>query len=925
MSSPVPLGVLLRVILAVLLFAGSARGQFVTAGPELRMHGFVNATESDPSGNVYLGGSFNEYNGDSTKGMGLLKLAPDGTQHEKWDIAFIDGVSDLMVRSNFLYVAGSFTSVRTFTGGTLSRSYLIRIFLTGGSEGKIDPTWAPLPDGPVSRIESNSTSLFMSGDFSSVSGTPRSGLAKLAVSTGAVDLVWNPAPNNVVADIELVGSQLYVSGGFSAVGGRNQNYLARLALNSTGPADSVWLPQIDRPVGQLESADNFIYFGGDFTQVEGVKQRSVARISATSGAAVLDETWNPDPNGEVSGVAVSGTDVYLSGDFTTVRGVNRRFMAKVSTFGGLYEDFLAEPNGAIQELRMVGSNVLAGGSFHTTKGVASAGFALIDPNSGLALAGLAGTISTEGEIHAMQPVTGGMIIGGRFDSVNGITRTSIAKILSNGTLDTAFNIPLVGVNRLVSDMKLDGQILYFCGDFIGAGGTQTQHIARANPALGTVDPFWRTKPLAPILCLESDATYVYMGSAGLSAIEVPAGNAVPVFNLARLSKSNATLDTVWTPVVKDHMNNAANAAVADLQINGSKLLISGSFASIANPTAPAESYPRISVASLATTNWGQPDAGWATEFHDDFGNLGYVSQLLLHNSSLYVVGNFTSVESPSQGEDVWIGAAKLNPSTGEWDKAFDVSPAAVDEGNLFPGAVSAIVASGSALYVAGDFDYTWDNRPVGGGYKPSPGIVRVNQNSGVPDPSWYPYPNDSVNVMGFVGSNLWMFGSFDMVGDTFVEGPAIVMPFSSMYQTWLNANFTPTQLADSDFTAPFLDLDGDGLSNLMEATFNTNPFNPRKTYHTAGTGTSGLPLVRMELISGQQVLTIEYTRWKAAVNSGVSAVPQFGDDLVSWARSGTIIGSPVNVDANRERVKFRDTSWNLGKDFGRVKVELLPP
>jgi hypothetical protein len=41
-----------------------------------------------------------------------------------------------------------------------------------------------------------------------------------------------------------------------------------------------------------------------------------------------------------------------------------------------------------------------------------------------------------------------------------------------------------------------------------------------NATTGAVDAGWHTKPLTPILCLETDANVVYIGSSGLRFIEV---------------------------------------------------------------------------------------------------------------------------------------------------------------------------------------------------------------------------------------------------------------------------------------------------------------------------------------------------------------------------------------------------------------------
>ena len=67
---PVCHWLLVLVMLAAIL---PARSQFAVPGPDLRLNGFVFAVESDSAGNVYLGGSFNEFNGDSSSGLGLLR------------------------------------------------------------------------------------------------------------------------------------------------------------------------------------------------------------------------------------------------------------------------------------------------------------------------------------------------------------------------------------------------------------------------------------------------------------------------------------------------------------------------------------------------------------------------------------------------------------------------------------------------------------------------------------------------------------------------------------------------------------------------------------------------------------------------------------------------------------------------------------
>ena len=214
---------LLRLSWMAALIAGltvSAPAQIAIPGANLGLNGIVFSVESLASGKVVLGGTFNSFNGDNSSGLGLIRLTSSATKDPVWDIGFVNNVRDTLVLGNFLYVAGEFTTVRTLSAGTLSRPYLFRMNLTGINDGKVDTTWTPTVSGPVYHLETDGTSLFIAGTFTTVNGTGRNNLAKLsATAPGAVDAGWNPSPNGDVSDLKFANSQLYVCGGFSSAGG----------------------------------------------------------------------------------------------------------------------------------------------------------------------------------------------------------------------------------------------------------------------------------------------------------------------------------------------------------------------------------------------------------------------------------------------------------------------------------------------------------------------------------------------------------------------------------------------------------------------------------------------------------------------------------------------------------------------------------
>src|SRR5262249_1481200 len=130
--------------------------------------------------------------------------------------------------------------------------------------------------------------------------------------------------------------------------------------------------------------------------------------------------------------------------------------------------------------------------------------------------------------------------------------------------------------------------------------------------------------------------------------------------------------------------------------------------------------------------------------------------------------------------------------------------------------------------------------------------------------------------------------------------------------------FTPTELNNAQISGATADPDGDGVANLLEFAFNLNPrINDRATM-IAGTGTSGLPLVRLETINNQKVLTIEFVRRRAVGSPGITYHAEFGSDLTTWSETGTVV--VTQIDDTWERVKVTDSAINQTRRFGRVRV-----
>jgi hypothetical protein len=894
---------------------GSAHGQTAIPTVNLGLNGIVFAVESLAGGKVVLGGTFNSFNGDSSSGLGLIRLTSSATKDPVWDIGFVNNVRDTLVIGNFLYVAGEFVTVRTLSAGTLSLPYLFRMNLSGVNDGKIDTAWTPSVSGPVYHLETDGTSLFIAGSFATVNGSARNNLAKLSLTTpAALDAAWNPNPNGPISGIKYAGGQLYVCGGFGNVGGGTNHYVARLSTAGTGAADPAWNPVCDKPVSSLESDATYVYLGGKFALIgRTTTRRGLCRFQLAGGAATLDATWNPNCDGEVTTLLKSGTFLFIAGVFQNVSTQPHYFLAKVPDSGTGVADatFLPNPNGAILDMQISGGLLLCGGRFNTTVGSASAAFAKLDPTTGSAAAGFTGKVSTIGNLYSMLPVTGGkMMIGGIFDTVNGVAHRGLARLNSDGTLDASFQVDLFGYDPVINDMKVDGSYLYIAGDFFKAGGVAVTHVGRIDTGTGAVDGTWNPHPFTPVKCLETDGANVYIGAGGLLNVGIGTSpsSSVQVFNLARITKAvPPVVDPTWRPVIGGIPSGDPSLGdVEDMLFNGSNLIIGGSFAFIINPGNSGEFYQRVCLASLSTSSWGTPNAGFATTFDNT------VRQLLLYNSSLYVGGDFAYINSAYQG-----CVARINPADGSWDTSFvGVDP--VQSMNLTTSGAtfSMLTASGNYLYVGGNFDYVWN----GSAYGYSPYIVRANLTNGIYDASWSPYPDGPVNVLAFQGTDLWVWGLYSFMGDQSMSDVVILRPTGATYQTWANTFFSAAQSTNAYYISPVWDLGGGQVANLNAFAFFINPIAAVPQIMVAGTGTGGLPLIRPETVSGGQYLTMEYTRWKSTTDAGLTYTPQFSSDLATGFVARGVLMSTTSIDASRERVKYRDSIANLPYAFGRVQI-----
>ncbi|MBS1797002.1 MAG: VCBS repeat-containing protein [Acidobacteria bacterium] len=368
-----------------------------------------------PDGKILLGGDFNYVNGVYLPH--LIRLNADGSP----DTAF-----NTAVHQDLTQFEGSFYDIRTQADGKILlagdygflRFNTVRIF--GGisrlnADGSYDTTFSEtfnnngwmkvqrtgiLPDGRIMVGGTGSTSF------------NRGGLARLNPD-GTLDFSF-PAvqlnPNSTVYDLEVLGSgQTLIVGSFSTLNGFARKTIAR--INGDGSIDATFngnnVGGNNSPIKVIEPiAGGQFLVGGEFSAYNGVGSDHVARINADGSL---------DPGFSNAGL--------INGAVTAVA----RF-----------------PNG----------NVLYAGDRGTWDYIGIANSAGVYQTGNY-------LVGTRGIVNAIlrQP-DGKILVGGRFQTANGVKRLNIARLNADGTLDAGFNTNNQ-TNVTISRMALqpDGKIL----------------------------------------------------------------------------------------------------------------------------------------------------------------------------------------------------------------------------------------------------------------------------------------------------------------------------------------------------------------------------------------------------------------------------------------------------------------------------------
>lgn len=252
------------------------------------------------------------------------------------------------------------------------------------ADGTLDASFDPgANDAVFGLAEQADGKILLAGQFTSAAGAARKGVARV-LADGTLDAGFNPNPNNFVFCMAVQpDGKILLGGNFTNINGTGRSRIAR--VTASGALDTGFSANTNSP-GSADvysvalQRDGSVLLGGQFTTVGGVARQHLARVSSTGA---VDTGFNPNVNDAIYSILVQADDqIILGGFFTSVGSTARNYIARVAANGTLDAGFNPNANGFVNSVALqADGRVLMGGQFTTVGGSAHVCFArlLISP------------------------------------------------------------------------------------------------------------------------------------------------------------------------------------------------------------------------------------------------------------------------------------------------------------------------------------------------------------------------------------------------------------------------------------------------------------------------------------------------------------------------------------------------------------------
>jgi len=601
----------------------------------------------------------------------------------------------------------------------------------GSAQGQLVNESFWVTNGPVYTLARNETTLFLGGKFTYAGPPTGSGLLTDG-TTGALDNRM-PAVNGLIRCVVPDGAGgWYLGGDFTKIGGLPRNRLAHLLSDLS--VDPAWNPDADGAVYSLLISGQDLIIGGAFTFLGGVSRAYLASVSLASGTLT---SWTPAPTGIVYALEQNSVHLFVGGNFTSIAGESRSYLASFIRSTGALTTWKPNPNNRVRCLLNPYNDdnyLLAGGDFTTVAGQNRSYLTMLYSSADLTTTWFNPTANNS--VYALCPGPSGTVFAaGYFTTIGGQSRNYVAKLELYNGLATAWNSQITSGYALC--LATDGTKLYAGGSFIYAGNPS---VMRNNAVCFDVTSAavtgWDPNPFGQVYSLAATGGLVMTGGSFSGAGGIPRNNAVALDLLTGEA-------TGWNPDVSYSVNS--------LTLSGNTVYLGGSFTQVGGQNR--RYLASVSAETGAVSSWN-PSAN------------GIVRCVYPAPAGILAGGDFTTVGGLSRSK-----LAAIDPGTGAvtaWDPNVN-------------GTVYSLVSDGISVFAGGSFS------SVGGTTRN--GLAEINSEGTVT--GWNPSVTASRIVYALIlrGDLIYAGGTFTTVGGQIRNRIAAINKTTGVPDSWNpNAN-----------------------------------------------------------------------------------------------------------------------------------------
>ena len=562
---------------------------------------------------------------------------------------------------------------------------------------------------------------FVGGRFNAVAARHNvtGGFAVVSPLTSQRALRTVRVHGNVNAVVPDGAGGWFVGGNFTFVGDQRRPQLAHILAD--GRLDPAWTGRVNGRVAAMALVGGTLYVGGEFTHAGdgagGALPSGRANVAAFAAATgVLQAGPANGADGVVVAMAVSGTTLYLGGDFATFGGAARARLAAYDTQGGTVTPWNPAADATVRAIvpSANGSAVFVGGGFAQAGGSARAFVAQIDSSTALATSWNPGANDV---VTALARAGNLVYAGGRFTQLAGTARNHAGAIDASTGAIAAWD---PNADDTVLAFSVVGNTVYLGGEFLNVGGRVRLHAAAVDATTGAVAP-WHPATNDPVRVIAAAANRVALGGSfealgghlrkNLAAIDLDTGHLLP-----------------WSP--------RPDGAVLALTIaRDRRLYVGGAFTTIAGQARDRLAAFDLATRALASWNPGADAAvrALATFTEPAVGNGASGA------TTIYAGGDFALA-----GGQVRSRLAAISGASGLALASFVPGP--TDD------AVLALETDATHVYAGGLFT------ALGGATVPYLG--RVDRLTGLTDATWAPSPDGVVRAVNLGPQTVYAGGSF---------------------------------------------------------------------------------------------------------------------------------------------------------------------